>query len=257
MHPEAAAGKARAADACSPLTGFMKNRYSLNWGRWLREPKQDLRIVDEIQRVSRRFSFWVAAGVAIVVLSVVAGMILNYLAGLKISAEIDASTRQMLTLNKEFMQQTLDAMHPNDFSFKPFEDSPWYSPTPANEYVRLNILPVPDRKISLNFAIKNKSAFPATDVYCMIYFSGKEFVESGADVVKSLEGFAGLNVYAVASPDDYLNEAAAFEWPRIPPDTQKAVSKAVVLTMRGNTGRLTVKINSVNRLAFEFKYAGN
>jgi hypothetical protein len=235
----------------------MKRRFSLNWGRWLREPRQDSRIVGEIQRVSRRFSFWAAAGVAIIVLSAVAGMIFSYLEGLKTSAQIDAATRQMLTRNKEFMQQTLDAIHPNDFSFKPFEDSPWYSMAPANEYVRLNILPVPEKKISLKFAIKNKSAFPARDVYCMIYFSGKEFVESGADVVRSLNGLAGLNVYAVASPDDYLNEAAAFEWTRIPPDSQKALSKAVVLTMRGNTGRLTVRINSVNRLAFEFTCNGD
>jgi hypothetical protein len=163
----------------------------------------------------------------------------------------------MLTLNKEFMQQTLDAIHPNDFSFKPFEDSRWYRPTPANEYVRLNILPVPDRKISLYFALKNRSAFPAREVYCVIYFSGKEFVESGADVVRDLDGLAGLNVYAVTSPDEYLNEAAAFEWTRIPPDSQKALSEAVVLTMRGDTGRLTVRINSVNRLAFEIKYTGD
>jgi len=235
----------------------MKKRYSLNWGRWLREPKQDRRIIDEIQRARRRFSLWAAAGVAIILLSTIAGVLISYIAWRKTAAEIDAATRQMLTLNKEFMQQTLDAIHPNDFSFKPFEDSPWYSPTPANEYVRLNVVPVPERKLSLNFAVKNKTAYPARDVYCMIYFSAEEFVESGADVVRCLNGIAGLNVYAVDSPDDYLNEAAAFEWTRIPPDSQKVLSKAVVLTMRGNTGRLTVRINSVNRLAFEFTYNGD
>jgi hypothetical protein len=121
--------------------------------------------------------------------------------------------------------------------------------------VRLNILPVPGRKISLKFTIKNKSEFPARDVYCMIFFSSREFVESGADVVGRLKGLDGLNVYSVNSPDDYLNEAAAFEWLSIPPNTQKTVARNVDLTMRGNTARLTVRINSINRLAFEFRHA--
>jgi hypothetical protein len=163
----------------------------------------------------------------------------------------------MLNANRAFIQQSLTAMNPNDFIFKPTEDSDWYRPTPANEYIRLNILPVQSRKISLNFSIKNRSGYPARDVYCLILFSSKEFVESGNDVVKSLEGIGGLNVYAVNSSDDYLNEAAAFEWRSIPSKMQKAVKKNVKLTMKGNTARMTVRINSVNRLAFEFRHDGD
>jgi hypothetical protein len=102
--------------------------------------------------------------------------------------------------------------------------------------------------ISAYFSIKNRSEFPARNVYCMIFFSNKEFVESGNDIVNRLEGLDGLNVYNVDSSDDYLNEAAAFEWMSIPPKTHMTVRKKV-----DNTGRLTVKINSVNRLSFEFK----
>ncbi|UCD80112.1 MAG: hypothetical protein JSW26_01370 [Desulfobacterales bacterium] len=231
----------------------MKKRSSVNWGKWLREPKQDRWIIEEMQRVSKLSKFWASAAVIVIVLSVSTGLLLNHLAGLKTSAKIDASTRQMLDINKEFIQQSLNAMNPNDFIFKPFEDSEWYVPTPVNDYVKLNILPVPSKKITLNFSIKNKSEFPARDVYCMIFFSSKEFVETGDDVVKKLKGLGGLNVYTVNSPDDYLNEAAAFEWLSIPPKTQKTVTRNVDLTMRGNTGRLTFKINSVNRLAFEFR----
>jgi hypothetical protein len=235
----------------------MKKRYSINWGKWLREPKQDQAIIEEIHRVTRLSKFWAAAAIITIILSVSAGLLLNYLAGLKTSEKIDASTRQMLNANKEFVQQSLNAMNPNDFIFKPFENSQWYTPTPVNEYVRLNILPVPSRKISLKFSIKNKSAFPARDVYCMIFFSSKEFVESGADVVRRLEGLGGLNVYSVNSSDDYLNQAAAFEWTSIPPNTPKTVTRSVDLTMRDNTARLSVRINSVNRLAFEFRHNGD
>jgi hypothetical protein len=87
----------------------------------------------------------------------------------------------------------------------------------------------------------------------MILFSNKEFVESGDDIIKRIKGLDGLNVYTVNSSDDYLNEAAAFEWISIPPKTQKAVRSKVDLTMKGSTGRLTVMINSVNRFVFEFR----
>ena len=90
-------------------------------------------------------------------------------------------------------------------------------------------------------------------MYCTILFSSKEFFESGDDIVKGLKGFDGLNVYTLNSSDDYLNEAAAFEWISIPPKTQKAVGRKVDLTLKGNTGRLTVRINSVNRFVFEFR----
>ena len=235
----------------------MKKRFSINWGKWLREPKEDQRIIEEILRVTKISKFWTVAAAIIIILSVSAGILISYLLGLKTSEQIDASTRQMLNVNKEFIQQSLDAMNPNDFIFKPFDDSQWYTPTPADEYVRLNILTVPGKKISLKFNIKNKSEYPARDVYCMIFFSSKEFVESGADVVRRLQGLDGLNVYTVNSSDDYLDEAAAFEWLSIPPNTQKTVTSNVDLTMKGNTGRLTVRINSINRLAFEFRHTGD
>jgi hypothetical protein len=239
------------------MKSYMKKRFSINWGKWLREPKQDQRIIEEILRVTKLSKFWTVAAVIIIILSISAGILINYLVGLKSSEQIDASTRQMLNVNKEFIQQSLNAMYPNDFIFKPFEDSQWYTPTPADEYVRLNILPVPGKKISLKFIIKNKSEFPARDVYCMIFFSSKEFVESGADMVRRLKGLDGLNVYTVNSSDDYLDEAAAFEWLSIPPNTQKTVTSNVDLTMKGNTGRLTVRINSINRLVFEFRHTGD
>jgi len=235
----------------------MKKRSSINWGKWRREPKQDQGIIEEIHRVLMRSKFWALAAVIIIVLSVAAGVLLNYSAGLKTSEKIDAAGRQMLNINREFIQQSMNAINPNDFIFKPFEHSEWYTPTPVNEYVKLHILPVSSRKISLNFSIKNKSQFPARDVYCMIFFSSREFVETGDDIVKRLKDLGGLNVYAVNSPDEYLNEAAAFEWLNIPPETQKSVARNVDLTMRGNTARLTVRINSVNRLAFEFRRNGD
>lgn len=235
----------------------MKKRFSINWGKWLREPQQDRWLIEEVQRLTKLSRFWAVTAVIIMILAVSAGLLLNYLAGLKTSAKIDASTRQMLNANKELFQQSLKAMNPNEFIFKPFEDSPWYTPAPADDYVRLNILPVPASKISLKFSIKNESEFPARNVYCMVFFSSREFVESGADVVKMLEGLEGLDVYGVNSSDDYLNEAAAFEWRSIPPKTQRTVPGNVNLTLIGDTGRLTVRINSVNKLAFEFKHTGD
>jgi len=235
----------------------MKKRSSINWGKWRRESKQDQWIIEEIHRVLKRSKFWAGAAVIIIVLAIAAGVLLNFSAGFKTSEKIDAAGRQMLDINREIIQQTLNAINPNDFIFKPFEHSKWYTPTSVKEYVKLHILPVSSRKISLNFSIKNKSQFPARDVYCMIFFSSKEFVETGDDIIKQLKDLAGLNVYAVNSPDEYLNEAAAFEWLSIPPETQKTAAKHVDLTMRGNTARLTVRINSVNRLAFEFRHNGD
>ena len=232
---------------------FMKKRISTNWGKWVRERQSEKWIVDEIQRVSKLSKLWTVAAIIIIILLASVGIFLNYLVGSRSSEKIDASTRQMLSVNKESIQKTLNALNPNDFIFKPLEDSDWYTPTPINEYVALNVLPVQSKKISLYFSIKNRSEFPARNVFCMIYFSNKEFVESGDDIVNRLEGLDGLNVYNVNSSDDYLNEAAAFEWMSIPPKTHRTVRKKVDLTMKGNTGRLTVKINSVNRLSFEFK----
>lgn len=235
----------------------MRKRYSINWGKWLRQLDQDQGLIEEMRRATKLSKFLMLAAVAIIILLVSAGILLTYLTGLKTTTKIDAAVRQMENVNKEFMQQIQNAMNPNDFVFKPFEDSQWYTPTPVNEYVKLNILPVPDRKISFKFSIKNNSKFPARDVYCMILFSGKEFVESGVDIVGRLEGLGGLNVYTVNSSDDYLNQSAAFEWLSIPPNTRKTLERPVDLTMRGDSGRLTVKINSVNRFAFEFRLTGD
>ncbi len=231
----------------------MKKRTSINWGKWLRERKREKWIVAEIQKISKLSKLWAVAAMIITILLVSAGILSNYVIGLKASEKIDESTRQMLNIAKNSIRQTLNAINPNDFIFKPFEDSQWYTPTPVNEYVKLNVLPIQSRKISLNFTIKNNSEFSAGNVYCMILFSNKEFVESGDDIVKRLKGLDGLNVYAIDSSDDYLNEAAAFEWISIPPKTQKTVSRQVELTLKGNTGRLTVRINSVNRFVFEFR----
>lgn len=231
----------------------MKKRIPSNWGKWVRQHQKDKWIVNEIKRVSRRSKLWAVTAIIIIILFTSVGIFLNYVVGSKSSEKIDAATRQMLKVYKESVQKTLNAMNPNDFIFKPFEDSDWYTPTPVNEYVALNILPVKRRQISLNFSIKNRSEFPARNVVCMIFFSNKEFVETGDDVVNRLEGLAGLNVYKVNSSDDYLNEAAAFEWIRMPPNVPTSLRRKVDLTMKGTTGRLTVKINSVNRLSFEFK----
>ena len=190
------------------------------------------------------------------IIVVSAGIFINYLIGLKTSKNIDASTRQMLDASEAFIGQSLTAINPNDFIFKLLEDGNWYEPTPAGAYVKLNILPVQSKNLSLNFSVKNRSEYPARHVYCIIFFSSKEFVESGNDIAKVLKGIEGLNVYAVDSTDDYLNEAAAFEWLSIPPQTHKSITRNIGLTMRGNTARLTVKINSVNRLAFEFRHNG-
>ena len=231
----------------------MKKRIPTNWGKWVRGHQQEKWIVEEIQRVSRLSRLWMVAAIIIIILLSSVSIFLNFIVESKSSEKIDASTRQMLNLHKESIRQTLNAMNPNDFTFRPFEDSNWFTPAPINEYVTLNVLPVQNKKISLYFSVKNRSEFPARNVYCMIFFSNREFVESGDDVANRLEGLSGLNVYKVNSSDDYLNEAAAFEWISIPPKTHRTVGKKVDLTMKGNTGRLTVKINSVNRLSFEFK----
>ena len=222
----------------------------------MREPKPQPGIVEAIQRVSKRSRFWVAAAVILMVMLVSAGILINYVVGVKTSENIDASTRQMLDASEAFIRQTLTAINPNDFIFKPLEDGDWYAPSPADAYVKLNIIPVHSKKLSLNFSVKNRSEYPARNVYCMIFFSSKEFVESGNDIVKVLEGMQGLNAHAVDSSNDYLDEAAAFEWLSIPPKTQKSIARNVGLTMRGSTARLTVRINSVNRLAFEFRHNG-
>jgi hypothetical protein len=231
----------------------MKKRTSINWGNWLREPKPEKWIVGEIRTTSKQVKLWSIAAIVITILLVSVSILLNYFVGLKSVEKIDASTRQASKMNEETIRHTLNAINPNDFFFKPFEDSKWYMPTPVSEYVKLNVLSVPSKEISLYLNIKNNSDFPARNVYCMITFSNKEFVESGDEIVKRLKGHAGVTVYPVSSSDGYLNEAVAVEWIHIPPKAQKKAGKRVDLTMRGNSGRLTVKINSINRLAFEFR----
>ena len=231
----------------------MKKRTSTNWGNWQREPKQEKWILDKIRTTSKQVKLWSIAAIVITILLLSVSIFLNYFVGLKSVEKIDASTRQALKVNEETIRQTLNAINPNDFFFRPFEDSEWYIPTPVSEYVRLNILAVPSKEISLDLNIKNNSNFPARNVYCMITFSNQEFVESGDEIVKKLKGHAGLAVFPISSSDAYLNEAAALEWANIPPKAQKNSGKRVDLTLRENRGRLTVKINSINRLAFEFR----
>jgi hypothetical protein len=144
-------------------------------------------------------------------------------------------------------------MNPNDFLFRLFEDGEWYAPASMNDYVMLNIVPVSEKKIPLHFQVKNNSRYPARNVYCSILFSDDEFAESGDDIFLKLTGFVGVNAFRVDSSDDYLNEAAAFEWAGIPPHTRKALPDKIDLTMTGKTGRLTVRINAVNRIVFEFR----
>jgi hypothetical protein len=230
----------------------MKKTTSIVWGRWLRGPKPEHCRVDEIRSLSRHVKVWAVAAILIVALLALAAILVNYFAGIKAAANIDASTRQMLKLNEESVRRALNAMYPNDFVFKPFEDSQWYVPTPVGEYVRLNILSIPGGQLSLYLTIKNNSDYPARNVYGTISFSNQEFVETGEDIVTQLTGHAGLNVYPVSAADSYLSQAAAFEWLHIAPKSEKKTAR-IDLTLRGNSGRLTVKINAINRLAFEFR----
>ncbi len=231
----------------------MRKRASLNWGRWLREFKQEKRMVKEIRQVSRSSKLLSAAAILITVLIAASAIFTNYMAGVRSSKKIERSTMIMLDENKQSIQQTLNAINPNDFMIRLFADGEWYAPVSVDDYVKLNIVPVQEKKIPLNFHIKNNSRYPARNVYCLILFSDKEFAESGDDIVQRLTGLGGLNAYHVDSPDDYLNEAAAFEWAGIPPHTRKHLPGNIYLTLKGTAGRLTVKLNSVNRVVFEFR----
>ena len=126
----------------------MKKRISTNWGKWVRERQSEKWIVDEVQRISKLSKLWSVAAIIIIILLASLGIFLNYFLGSRSSEKIDASTRQMLNVNKESIQQTLNALNPNDFIFRPLEDSDWYTPTPINEYVALNVLPVQSKIIS-------------------------------------------------------------------------------------------------------------
>ncbi len=126
----------------------MKKRISTNWGKWVRERQSEKWIVDEVQRISKLSKLWSVAAIIIIILLASLGIFLNYFVGSRSSEKIDASTRQMLNVNKESIQQTLNALNPNDFIFRPLEDSDWYTPTPINEYVALNVLPVQSKIIS-------------------------------------------------------------------------------------------------------------
>ena len=233
----------------------MRKRVSINWGRWRREYKHENRVAKEIQKVSRSSKLLTAAAIIISILIASAALLINYIAGVRSSEKIEKSTMMLLDENKQAVQKTLNAIHPNDFIFRLFEDGEWYTPASINAYVKLNIVPLTKRKIPLSFEIKNNSRYPARNVYCSILFSDKEFAESGDDVFQRLKSFDGLNAFQVDSSDDYLNEAAAFEWTGIPPNTPKAIPGKIYLTMTGKTGRLTVKINSVSRIVFEFRAA--
>ena len=231
----------------------MRKRTSINWGRWRREHKQENRVAKKIQKVSKSSKRMTAAAIIISILIPSAALFINYIAGVHSSERIEKSTMMLLDENKRSIQQTLNANHPNDFIFRLLEDGVWYTPASIDAYVKLNIVPVTKKRIPLNFQIKNNARYPARNVYCSMLFSDKEFEESGDDVFQQLKEFGDLNAYQVDSSDDYLNEAAAFEWAGIPPNTTKALPGRIYLTMTGKTGRLTIKINSVNRIVFEFR----
>ena len=231
----------------------MKKRASMNWGRWVRQYKQEKRIVKELQKVSRSSKLLTAAAVAITFLIAASAIMINYMAGRRSSEKIEKSTMVLLDENKQSIQQTLDAINPNDFMISLFEDGEWYTPDPIDDYAKLHIVPVSRKTITLSFQIKNNAIYPARNVYCQILFSAKEFAESGDELVTQLEEIGGLNVYHVDSSGDGFNEAAAFEWAGIPPNTRKYLPHKIYLTLRGKTGRLTININSVSRVVFEFR----
>ena len=95
----------------------------MNWGRWLREPRRDKRLVDEILATAKQTKLWAVAAILITIILVFAGVILNYLIGVQSSEKIDGATRQMINDHQASIQQTIAAINPNDFSFQPFEDS--------------------------------------------------------------------------------------------------------------------------------------
>ena len=231
----------------------MKKRASINWGRWRREHKLEKRVAKQIQTVSRSSKLLTAAAIMITILIASAAILINYIASVRSSEKIEKSTMMLLDENKQYIQQTLNAINPNDFIFRLFEDGEWYTPASINNYVKLNIVPVSKKKIPLYFQIKNNSRYPARNVYCSILFSDAEFAESGDDIFLRLTELGGVNAFRVDSSDDYLNEAAAFEWAGIPPHTRKALPDKIYLTMTGTTGRLTVRINAVTRIVFEFR----
>jgi hypothetical protein len=231
----------------------MKKRASINWGKWLRKNKQEKQIAREIQKVSRSSKLLTAAAIIIAILIASSTAFINYTARIRSSEEIEKSTMVLLDENKQSIQQALNAINPNDFIFRLFEEGKWFTPAAINHYAELNIVSVQEKTIPLNFQIKNNSRYPARNVYCLILFSDKEFAESGDDIAQRLSGFDGINVYRVDSSNDYLNEAAAFEWTGIPPNTRKYLPAKINLTLTGKTGRLTVKINSVSRVVFEFR----
>ena len=231
----------------------MRKRAPINWGRWLRDYKQEKWMVKELQKVSRSSKLLTAAAITITILIASSAILINYMVSRGSSEKIEKSTMVLLDENKKSIRQTLNAINPNDFMIKLFEDGEWYTPAPTDDYARLNIVPVPQQTILLSFQIKNNSIYPARNVYCLIQFSAKEFAESGDEIVEILKGLEGLNAYQVNPSSDYLNEAAAFEWAGIPPNTLKYLPHKIYLTLTGKKGRLTVKINSVSRVVFEFR----
>ncbi len=231
----------------------MRKKVQINWGRWLREYKQEKRIVRELQKVSRSSKLLTTAAIAVTILIAASAIMINYMASRRSSEKIEKSTMVLLDENKQSIRQTLNAINPNDFRIKLFEDGEWYTPASTDDYARLHIVPVPQKTIPLSFQIKNNAIYPARNVYCLIQFSDREFAESGDEIVEAFKGLEGLNAYQVDPSGDYLNEAAAFEWIGIPPNTRKSLPHRIHLTLRGKTGRLTVKINSVSRVVFEFR----
>ena len=66
----------------------MRKRASINWGKWLREYKQEKRVAKEIQKVSRSTKLLTAAAIIITILIASAALFINYIAGVRSSEKI-------------------------------------------------------------------------------------------------------------------------------------------------------------------------
>jgi hypothetical protein len=128
----------------------MKKQTAINWGRWRREPEQGNLGLDRIQDLSRVVKVWAIAVILITIVLASAGILLTYRVGLETAAKVDASTRHMVKLNEASISRTLDAVNPNTFLFQLTDDSGWYAPTPATEYVKLNSI----NKLAFEFKLQ-------------------------------------------------------------------------------------------------------
>ena len=79
----------------------MRKRAPLNWGRWLREYKQEKRMLKELQKVSRSSKLLTAAAIAITFLIAASAIMINYMAARRSSEKIEKSTMVLLDENKQ------------------------------------------------------------------------------------------------------------------------------------------------------------